>query len=579
MKCILTILTILITHLSANEIEMRIYHYEDINKNSSLNDIKSKKFQLLKDNFLNRGLSKNKQWLKVEIKNHTSTPLNYLLELQNPTLDSIKLFKNNGSTIQTGDHYKFKSRDIDAINFVFNIDLKPNIKNIYYIEIKTDNAITIPIKLHQKETFFNSEISLNRGLYIFLGFILALIIYNSHLYLILKEKPYLYYVLFQLFYVGLLISMSGLGYSFLWQDNIVINEFTYKIFDDLALLFFMIFILSFLQTEKYFPSLHFKAKIALVLIVIVAVTEGFIHDILVKPVMLGAIGLISYIVILSVKKDILYAKYIFVGVSFLFIGSLSTLLKNFGWIGINFFTTWSIYIFVMLEAILFSIAIAKRIETIKEYDKELQLNQKTMLQKEVKRQTQKLQTLLQEVNHRVKNNLQIVSSFINISLQNSNEKKVLKALNSRIQTIALLHSSLYKSDIKVDINIKEYIQNIVENIYQIYDPNIKLHIDIEDTNLDFNRAIIIGLVVNEIVINTLTHAFKTDSKNPSIYIELCYKNNSYTLTIDDNGVGFNIDKEYKTLGLKLINRLVTKQLKGNLDIKSTKNGSSFKIRF
>jgi two-component sensor histidine kinase len=233
----------------------------------------------------------------------------------------------------------------------------------------------------------------------------------------------------------------------------------------------------------------------------------------------------------------------------------------------------------MLEAILFSIAIAKRIETIKEYDKELQLNQKTMLQKEVKRQTQKLQTLLQEVNHRVKNNLQIVSSFINISLQNSSEKRVLKALNSRIQTIALLHSSLYKSDIKVDINIKEYIQNIVENIYQIYDPNIELHIDIEDTNIDFNRAIIIGLVVNEIVINTLTHAFKTDSKNPSIYIELCYKNNSYILTIDDNGVGFNIDKEYKTLGLKLINRLVTKQLKGNLDINSTKNGSSFKIRF
>ena len=564
--------------LSADEnIKFKVSFYETNDKNTKLESIKSKNFKSLKKNFLNKGFSKNTFWLKIEAENLTKKSLDYILELQNPSLDHVVFFDKN-KTIQTGDHHKFNSRDIDVINFAFDIKIIPDKKNVYFVKINTKNAITIPIRIHKKDDFFHIEVNINRGLYLFLGFMIALIIYNSFLYLILREKPYLYYVLFQFFYIGLLISLSGLGYSFLWKDNIFLNELTHKVFDDLSLFFFLLFVLSFLETKKHFPSLYYVAKIFLALILVVSIPIGIIHDILVKPVMLGAMGLIFYIILVSVKKNILYSKYILLGVVFLLIGSLSTLLKNFGWIEVNPFTTWAIYLFAMFEGMFFSLAIAKRIEVLKEHDRMLQLNQKKKLQKEVAKQTANLQILLKELNHRVKNNLQIISSFITMALQNSSEKKVLQSLEHRVHAIALLHTTLYKSNDFSNINIKTYLKNIVDDIYDIYSPKVKIKLDIKDIFFEFEKAMTIGLIVNEIVTNMIFHAFK-NTKEPTIKIKLFYDKNSYILILTDNGDGFDITKKFDGLGLKLIKRLSEKQLGGKLEIESSKEGSRFKIVF
>ncbi len=568
---VVVILSLFASLLQAKDVDITISYFET-HQNLSIKDIKSKDFIPLNSKSFNKGLGKKKYWLKVEIKNNTSSAKESILELQNPSIDHIKLYGEK--VFVTGDHEKFGTRDIDAINFAFSVKLKPYQKKLLYIMIESNNAVTIPIKLFSKDNFLKKEMILNRGLFLFLGFMLALLVYNSYMYLLLREKPYLFYVLFEFVYVTLLVSMSGLGNSFLWKDIVFINEFTQKYFDDLSIILFILFVLSFLEIKKYFPYIYNISKVVILLNTIVMITSGTIHNILLKPVMIGSIWYIVFIIYLSVQKKLPYAKYILTGAILLSIGSLSTLIKNFGWIEINYFNTWAIYICAVLEGMLFSFVIVKRIERLKEHDRKLQLYQKKMLEEEVKKQTNNLNLLLQELNHRVKNNLQVVSSFISLALIKSKDKKVLESLDRQIHTISLLHKTLYKNDNYKQINIKKYFSELIKEIFAIYKPDIKLEMDIKDVNFDFDKTMTLGLILNEILTNILLH-----SKADIVKIKLFFEDEIFTLEVEDNGVGFDFKKTSKTLGLKLIKRLVTRKLNGDLDIKSDKTGSRFVIKF
>jgi len=568
---VVVILSVFVSLLQAKEVDITVSYFET-NKDLSIEKIKSQKFIPLNSKSFNKGLGKKKYWLKVEIKNNTPSVNKSILELQNPSIDHIKLYGEK--VFVTGDHEKFSSRDIDAINFAFSIKLKPYQKKLIYIMIESNNAVTIPVKLFSKDSFLKKEMILNRGLFLFLGFMIALLIYNSYMYLLLKEKPYLFYVLFEFVYTTLLVSMSGLGNSFLWRDIVFINEFTQRYFDDLSIILFILFVLSFLEIKKHFPYIYNISKVVILLNTIVMITSGSVHNILLKPVMLGSIGYIVFIIYLSVKKKLPYAKYILTGAILLTIGSVSTLFKNFGWIEINYFNTWAIYIGAMLEGILFSFVIVKRVEKLKEHDRKLQLYQKKRLEKEVKRQTANLNLLLKEVNHRVKNNLQIISSFISLSMQNAKDKNILESLDRRIHTISLLHETLYKSNNYSNVDIKEYLENILKDIYEIYSPKTEFEVTIKSVSFDFDKTMTLGLVVNEIVTNILLH-----SKATKIKIELYFDENKYHLNIQDNGIGFESDREFNTLGLKLIKRLITRKLNGDIKINSSHDGSSFIITF
>jgi len=568
---VISIFFLFVSFLQAKDIDMQL-SYLETNNNLSIKEIKTKTFIPLKSNSFNKGLSKKQYWLKVDIKNNTKRDQKLILELQNPSIDHIKLYGEK--VFVTGDHERFDSRDIDSINFAFSIALKAYQKKTIFIMIQSDNAISIPIKVFTKDDFIKKELFLNRGLFLFLGFMIALIIYNSYMYLLLKEKPYLYYVLFEVVYILLLISISGLGNSFLWRDSFVINELTQKYFDDLSIILFILFILSFLDIKNHFPSLYKLAKLIIVLNFIVMITTQTIHTILLKPVMLGSIGFIIYTIYVSVKKGTPYAKYILAGSVLLSIGSLSTLLKNFGWLDINYFTTWAIYICAMLEGMLFSFVIVKRIEKLKEHDKKLQLYQKKLLEREVKKQTNNLNLLLQELNHRVKNNLQVISSFISLALLKSKDKKALESLDRQIHTISLLHETLYRCKNYKDINIKRYLLKLIEDIFGIFKSHIKLKTDIIDVSFDFDKTMTLGLIVNELITNILLHA-----KASFIKVKLYKKDDKYVLYIEDNGKGFEYEKVKNNLGLKLVKRLATKKLNGSMSVKSTHNKTSFTIEF
>ncbi|ADI73662.1 signal transduction histidine kinase [Methanohalobium evestigatum Z-7303] len=187
-----------------------------------------------------------------------------------------------------------------------------------------------------------------------------------------------------------------------------------------------------------------------------------------------------------------------------------------------------------------------------------------------------------ELHHRIKNNLQIINSLINLQSENFDDEDVINAFRdtqNRVSSMSLVHQKLYQSQELNNLSLNGYIKDLAENLNDIYGGNnTKINVDVQDFHLGIDTIIPLGMIVNEIISNSLKYAF-SDDDNGIINIEF-NSNKCYVLIIEDNGKGIpdNIDIENPgTLGLQLINTLV-KQLNGEIELER-KSGTKFIIRF
>lgn len=194
------------------------------------------------------------------------------------------------------------------------------------------------------------------------------------------------------------------------------------------------------------------------------------------------------------------------------------------------------------------------------------------------------EVLLQEIHHRVKNNMQIISSLLSLQANHTDREEIaeiLKESRGRVKSMAMIHEKLYQSQNIGKLNMAEYLNNLVRDIVRSYSTtstDISFNVEVENINLNIDTAIPMGLLVNELVSNSVKHAFPNKKGNISLKLE--YVDNNYILHVSDNGIGFpenfNI-QESSTLGLKLVKSLAI-QLEGDLKIKNN-NGTSFVLKF
>ncbi|MEB3359725.1 MAG: histidine kinase dimerization/phosphoacceptor domain -containing protein [Synechococcales bacterium] len=197
-----------------------------------------------------------------------------------------------------------------------------------------------------------------------------------------------------------------------------------------------------------------------------------------------------------------------------------------------------------------------------------------------------LEVLLKEVHHRVKNNLGVIDGLLQMQARRSPNPQITEALSesrNRITSIALIHEKLYRSKDLAKINFAHYIEDLTSHLFASYKVDsgcISLKTRVDDIKLDIDRAIPCGLIINELISNALKYAFKGCQKGEIEVSFLQHPNHTFSLTIQDNGVGisrdFNFEKP-KTLGISLIKGLV-KQLQGSLDI-SSEVGTKFVVTF
>ena len=192
--------------------------------------------------------------------------------------------------------------------------------------------------------------------------------------------------------------------------------------------------------------------------------------------------------------------------------------------------------------------------------------------------------LLQEIHHRVKNNLQVVVSLLSLQANRMNRRDVINILNetqNRVRAIAGIHETLYSSPDLASISFSEYMNQLIRGLFSFYsvkDGDIQLKIESDDIVLDITQAIPLGLIVNELVTNALKHAFPA-GRTGTVRASLCYlqensipdatlDEGSAVLTVEDDGIGLPAEfdvQEQESMGIYLI-RILTRQLRGAIQV-------------
>jgi len=215
----------------------------------------------------------------------------------------------------------------------------------------------------------------------------------------------------------------------------------------------------------------------------------------------------------------------------------------------------------------------------------LNVTNRKLLEDRIREDIREKNVMLKEIHHRVKNNLQIIVSLLNLQSGKIRERKILDAfeeIRHRVYSMALLHEKLYKSDNLADVPFKDYLSTLCRNLVSAFGAagRIRLDFDLEGIDLGIDTALPCGLIVNELITNAIKHAFPKGRKG-RIAVGFRRKDGkSVELTVADDGVGvpagFDVAKA-ESLGLKII-QILTDQINGKMHVR-TRKGLSFRLVF
>jgi two-component sensor histidine kinase len=219
----------------------------------------------------------------------------------------------------------------------------------------------------------------------------------------------------------------------------------------------------------------------------------------------------------------------------------------------------------------------------------LNITERKNAETKIKQSLSEKELLLREIHHRVKNNMQIISSLLNLQrnyIEDKESDNLLQESQGRVKSMALVHEKLYQTADLARINVKEYIRSLTMNLFHSYSVNagIVLQLDVGNVFFDIDTAVPLGLIINELVSNSLKYAFPNQEKGV-ISISLHEKSSNgdageYSLYVKDDGVGFPEDLDFHntpSLGLQLVNSLV-KQLDGSIELVND-TGTCFHVLF
>jgi len=214
------------------------------------------------------------------------------------------------------------------------------------------------------------------------------------------------------------------------------------------------------------------------------------------------------------------------------------------------------------------------------------ITERKIFEEQIKSSLHEKEVLLREIHHRVKNNLQIISSLLNLQSGHIKDKELLKIFQEsrrRVRSMAIVHEKLYQSENLSRIDFSQYLKSLTRSLFQMYGINpgmVHLKIDVKDVFFDINTAVPCGLLVSELVSNSLKHAFPQGRKG-ELHIEMShYEGDRIKLIVKDTGVGLDKDLDFKnteSFGLQLVDML-TQQLQGEMIVKN-EGGTTFIMLF
>lgn len=542
--------------------------YIDKSSKLDIKDIVKKDFKKSQTNYFKLSYTKDNLWIKFKLENPTDKHLDKYLTLTNPILDEITLYENiKGNFVkkEIGRSYIQRNSVEDLVYPSFEISIDKNETKEFYLKthsISSANYFQLFIK-DQKQTY-KDDFSYQLVETLFFGAMLALIIYNIFIYIFTRDKAYLFYI-FHIFFITLNhLSYSGMS-SILFEDN------TYK-FDtnmnvyyiSFAIVFILLFVQSFLHL-KNFKRLNIITNIfigSILVLALISNNSNYLMDILSLVVLIATLYILFLSIYLYTKK-IPQAKYILIGWSINIIGIFMITFKQHG-VETPFDSfTYFYETTTFLEAILFSIALVSKLNKTKELEVSLNRNK----------------SLLKELNHRVKNNMQFIIILYRLKLENLITPKIdnkLYEIENSIQSMSRLHEALYQQEDVEDVETKEYFLSVIEKLKLTFEIEHKIDVQI-NSSLSVEQSIYCGIILNELITNSIKYAF--NNEKGIIKITLNKEDNKNVLEIEDNGAGFDYNEKIsQSFGLTFIEALVEDELKGKINF-FNKNGTKVIIIF
>jgi two-component sensor histidine kinase len=567
-----------------------------IDKSSSLTieNIQNKSFEVNNKKSLGFGYSPDfTVWIKFKLENKSAKKIDKIVEYANPLTTDVTFYEPTSKKVLK-DGLIHISPNRDSLNPIFSITLEPNSSKTFYIKAYSHiTTLIVSVNLWEKNSFYKHEIKHQFILAMFFGAMAIIILYNFLIYWGTKEISYLYYVLFFLSITIHHILYLGLAGLYLLSAHAIALTVEFSaIFVALPALFLALFTQNILNLKQY-PKLNklltYYLTIFPFLIILFHIIELHKYKNLFSIVL--AIFLF-FIIIYSVWKKNRQAYFLIGGWSLSIISGVLMYLSSIG--VLNIFSSFPYYaeFALIAESLIFSFLLADKIKqlnrekiTIQENFISYQKEEKKKLSLMVEEKTEELKVsleekalLLKELNHRVKNSIQTIVSFLRLQIDEIEEKRVQQILiniENRILSISHLYALLYTKENICFVNTHEYFSLLIEDIETSYAmPHIKIELQTE-VNIPSEYAIYCGFILNETITNSLQHAF-VGQDSGHILIHLKKEDDLYKLSLYDNGIGYNENNNSDSLGLIIIETLVLSQLQGSLNIDS-KNGTEIEI--
>jgi len=597
--------------LFAQKIQSYSSYFIDDSNTLSIENVYNNKdtFTQLKNSGDNFGILESTIWIYVKVTNKSEQTQSNIIKFDYPLIDYIHVYEYIDSHIDkeylTGDLVPFDTRSIDSNDFVIPYTLDSNQSKEFIFKINSEGALNLGMKFLSNDEYYAELKNTSLVLGNYYGAVILMLIYNFILFLMIKDKVYLQYVIFHFAFFLTQLGLNGFTFQYLWPTLPQLNVY----FVPLALIatnyFSIPFSIAFLNIKKKYPKIHKYFKILMLLFSLeVILVFTLPYFIIIKFIgILSIINVSSLLIVgiyILVVESSLASKFFVSAWGFLLVGVLLTELQNFGILPTSFIVFYGTQIGAFFELALFAFALANRYNDIflklqktelslRVLNKDLEVKvierTQTLDQKnsDLMREVNNKNILLRELYHRVKNNLQIITGILSLQSKRIKDKtahSIFIETNQRIKSMAMIHENLFQSNDLEYINMQAYINELSQGLLSSFSsPDLSIEINSEDVNVDLQVAVPMGLIINELVTNAIKHAFDSKDSTNKIVINIdINENNDLRLEVYDNGKGMDIENNKKGFGFRLLESLVTYQLDGTIHIYND-NGLHYEITF
>lgn len=561
-------------------------YFEDVNSVHSLTSIKQEKFKSASKKIVNFGVTENTLWLKIKLKSHL-LPSKAVLQFNSPFVDHITLsyvLQNGKEVSETlGIMYPYSKNKLEHYLPVFEIPVTKLASPTMYLKVQSRWPMVFSVDVKSKEEFHKKRTKKYLVAGLLIGGLLLMACYNLFLFFSTRDFGYMLYV------CALLSAILSQGYIFGILIPYISPEspefsFRFPIYIMASTgLFSSWFALHFLEIKKRDGIIYYALLFAIVFALSSMLLEFLHFDYISRKVNLILVITISIIIfssaIYSLVKGNKAAIYFTIAWTFYLMGMTVYSLKILGIVPHNDFTKHFMHIGTFMEVILLSFALGHKYYLVRLEKERLEHQTRDELEQLVRLQTTELEAsleekeiLLKEVHHRVKNNLQIIISLLDLQLASVKEtrnKEILAQSKSRVYSMSLIHQKLYQSDNLARVDMKNYLEELfsyVRNSYSNTEQKTTYTVSVDHKELSLTQAVPLGLIVNELLTNSFKYGLKSTDDN-LLKMSLHFYNDNLELIIADSGLGFDESQQKqdvkKSLGLFLVKSLI-KQLRGTL---------------